>query len=126
MAAFEHLDEVFLLEGAVAAESLLPRLVAVVDLDDVPLLSELIAVLIGPLPEAPELRARAARFAMIEAVGAAFLLHVLEVEVRITAERRDHLVDQLARVAGVFVSDVGGRGWGGRRRNRSRSLGTNR
>src|SRR5581483_1091516 len=44
------------------------------------------ALLIRPLPEPPEGRADAVRLAVIEAVGAALLFHILQREIRLPAQ----------------------------------------
>src|SRR5205085_2367650 len=89
--------------GLRAVEGDLVTLVAGVDHDPIALLSELDAVFVWPLPETPEGRTSAAFTLAREAVGAAFLLHVMDAEIGRPAERGDALLDERARFARVVV-----------------------
>src|SRR5208337_328209 len=91
-------------------------LVANVELDYVTLLGQLPAILVRPFPEAPELHALASRLAMIEDVGAAFNLHVADVQIRVAAEGVNHVIQDLERLllARIFHrSELRGRPVGG-------------
>src|SRR6266853_445856 len=83
--------------------------VAVIKHGDVPLLCDFHALFVGEFHKAPELHAVAGGPAVMEAVSAAFLLHVAHAEISPAPQRLDSLIQQRFGFADVFLIERYGR-----------------
>src|SRR5580692_6221741 len=100
-------------------------LVTHVKLGHVALFGEFDSLFVGILREAPENYASVAGPAVVEAIAASLHLAVANVEVVLSAERLDGLINQRSGLAGIFL--IGGnrrRRHGGGRSGGSRGSGT--
>src|SRR6266571_1901981 len=108
-AALQEIREVGRILRSGATKSNFESLVAVIDVDDVALFGEFDSVLVGKFGKAPENSPRAAGLAVIETVGTARLLCVLDRQIPLPAQRLDALLNKQARFGrvGVFLRNGG-------------------
>src|SRR5205807_7522689 len=90
--------------------------VAFVDVCHIAFLGELDSLLVGKFAEAPVKHAQAVGLPVMEAVGAAFLARVLDIEVSLSAQGLGHLVDKSFCFTDAFLVGGKGLGLGGRGR----------
>src|SRR5580700_11228418 len=113
-AAAQVVFDLLLVEGMRALVGELKTLIADVEFGDVALLGELDAFFVRKLKEPPKQAARARGPAMMKTVNAALLLAVAKVEVILSAERLDCLLQDGLGFAGILLIRRNGRcGTGG-------------
>src|SRR5215510_9251183 len=99
--------ERLVIERSRAFEGDFKSLVAAVHVGHIALLGEFDALAIRIFRESPEKGAGAGGFSAMEAVGASLLTRVLDVQVRLPAQRLDGLVNQSPGLRGVFLRSCG-------------------
>ena len=95
--------EIFLLDSSGAFVSDLETFIAGIDVSDVALWGELDPLLAGKLQESPEEDTVARRASVIEAVGAALLLHIVNAEVSLSTQGLNGLLEDFASLVGVLL-----------------------
>src|ERR1700731_4379363 len=96
----------------------LVSLVAVIDIDNITLFGKLDALFVGIFVKAPKDDSVAVRTAMVKAVGAAFLAYVLNIQIRLSAQSLDHLIEKSPGFSHILLVGRDGLGWRSCRRVR--------